>query len=97
MGRGKRGRGCVQTPFLHPLCLSRRSPFCKEMGGRERCAFPPRGLLFAPRSSREGCEPVPACRPVCTIPARPHFSHATLRTPSRMRDNARAAPERWDA
>ena len=30
-------------------------------------------------------------------PCAPHLSHATLRTPSRMRDDARGAPERWGA
>ena len=51
--------------------------------------------LFPARASPgRGCAHNPTHRPVCPTPT-PHLSHATLRTPPRMRDDVRVARERW--
>ena len=51
--------------------------------------------LFPARASPgRGCAHDPTRRPACPTPT-PHLSHATLRTPPRMRDDVRVARERW--
>ena len=87
-------RGCMRTAPPLPLLLSH-----SRLQGDGGTATPARTSSARPpvrTSQRGGCEHNPVCCPVCTTPA-PHLSHATLRTPSRMRDDERVAPERWGA
>ena len=99
---GGRERGALS--HLSPPACTKGRAHGGGQGGGISVAYPlpiaaPPSLLHATvwgngRTTEGGVSTTPRSS-LMQDPCTPHLSHATLRTPSRMRDDTRGAPERW--